>query len=178
LEESGAERVADNHADRERRSSASLRRDLHRNVTDREEQSAGDPFGDRECAEPPPEREHDGRRSGRRREPEKDLGRRATGTLTAPTRQRHRQREQPEHRQEHTPKLVATEAAAAQTCGGVGEDPDPARGDALDERERCERKCGDVEREAAALEREPEQPAAVRQERFDRVKRSPKRKSG
>ena len=132
----------------------------------------------RECAKPPPERERDDRRSGRRREPEKDLDSGTTGTLTAPAGQRHRQREQPEHRQKHTCKLVPTEAAPAQTCGGVGEDADPARRDTLNERERCERKRTDVERKAAAFEREAEQPAAICQERFDRVKRAPKRKSG
>jgi len=73
---------------------------------------------------------------------------------------------------------VATEPAAAQTSGSVGEDPDPARRDALNEGERCERKRCDVEREAAAFEREADQPAAIRQERSDRVKRSPQRESG
>src|SRR2546422_395660 len=77
-------------------------------------------------------------------EPEQDRSGRAAGALAAPARQRHRQREQPEHRDEHAGQLVATEAPPAEPCRGVREDADPARGDALDEREWRERKRSDI----------------------------------
>ena len=70
------------------------------------------------------------------------------------------------------------ERAAPQTGGDVGEHPDPARPDALDERERRQRERHDVEREAGALEPEADQPAPVAEQRLRRMKRSSKRKSG
>ena len=59
-----------------------------------------------------------------------------------------------------------------------GEDPDPARGHALDERERRQRQRDDVEREAGAFEREAEEPTAIGEQRLHRVQRPPKRKRG
>jgi len=159
--------------------SGSLGRDLDRDVTDREEQSSGDAFGDRECAEPPPERKRDDGGSGCRSEPQNDLEGRATGALTGTAaRQRHRQREQTEHRHEYADKLVAAETTPSHPSRDEGEDADPSRGDALNEGQRRERKRGDVEREAAGLEREAGHPTAIGQERLHGVKRPPKRKSG
>ena len=73
---------------------------------------------------------------------------------------------------------MAAEAQPPHPSGDEGEDADSARGDALDERERCERERSDVEREATAFERESSQPAAICQQRADRVQRSPKGKGG
>jgi hypothetical protein len=73
---------------------------------------------------------------------------------------------------------VATEAPAAHPGGGVGEDTDAARSDALDEGQRRQRERDDIERKAAALQREAEQSAAVRQQYVRGMERAPQRESG
>jgi hypothetical protein len=70
---------------------------------------------------------------------------------------------------------VAPESHAADPSGDESEDPDPACGHALHERERRECEGGDVEREAGALEREAEEPAAIPQQQCCGVERSSKR---
>ena len=178
LQEEGAERVADHDPDGKGGPDASLGGDLDRDVADREEQPAGDAVGHSAPPEAAAERQRDDRRGRRRAEPEQDLARRAARALAAAADQRDGEREQPEHRDPHACELGSPELPVAHPGRDEGEDPDPARGHALDERERRQRQRGDVERKAGALEREAEQPAAVGEQHVHRVQRPPKRKRG
>ena len=174
LQEGGAERVTDDHAEPEHDARAPFRRDLDRDVADGEEQPAGDAFGNCERAEGAPEQERDDRRCGRRGKPEHDRSARAavpssvppaSDTASGAARTSTRRR----------PRARVCPAATAEACRDEREDADPARGDALDECERSERERGDVEGEAGALEGKAEEPAAISQQRRRRVKRSPQR---
>jgi hypothetical protein len=53
----------------------------------------------------------------------------------------------------------------------VGEHPDPAGGNALHERQRCQRERGRVEQESPGLHGKAQQPPAARQQQVQRVQR-------
>ena len=178
LEKRRPERVSGDDRDAECGPAAALRRHLHRDVADGEEQPSRDSLRDGDRVEPAARRDDEEGGDRRAREPELDRERRAAAALAASSGERHGERDQPDDRDEHARDLVAGQGPAAHAGGHEREDADAARREALHERERGERQRDDVEAEARALEREAAQPIAIGEQDLQRAGRHAEREAG
>jgi hypothetical protein len=174
LQQSSPERVPDDDADCQDDTNAALRRHLHRDVADREEQSARHTLSDRESAGGSSDRKRDDRRRRRQTQPLHDVVDRPSRSLAAASREGDREDDQAQHRHPNAGELAPPEPDATHPRRDESEHPDATRGDALHEGQRGECQRGDVEREAHAFKCEARQPAAVPQKQRGAVERSPK----